>query len=221
MSKLANFLDSHQFEIGDGVILGEREYGGKARQAIARIGYRSVSLANIERVCRAIPPDERNPRLKYSLHVVVYKLPKEKRRAWLERAESEGWTVREFRDNVYGPPGARGRRKFGPRLDFRGLFHEPINEAGVVFLFGMVAKDLGFQVEAVTTGYPDCMGKRETGRGILEEVKIEFEFKASNFKRHSHDPKYCDVIVCWENDWRGSCPLEIIELKAKIKQLPA
>jgi len=30
-----------------------------------------------------------------------------------------------------------------------------VNEQGVVFLFGMIAKELGYMVEAVQTGYPD------------------------------------------------------------------
>jgi hypothetical protein len=34
-----------------------------------------------------------------------------------------------------------------------------VNEQGVVFLFGMVAKELGYMVEVVQTGYPDCEAK--------------------------------------------------------------
>jgi hypothetical protein len=51
------------------------------------------------------------------------------------------------------------------------------------------------------------------------DVKIEFEFKSSNFIRHGHNPDECDVIVCWQNDWKN-CPIEIIELKEEIKKLP-
>jgi hypothetical protein len=43
---------------------------------------------------------------------------------------------------------------FGNPIDFRGLRHEPINENGVVFLFGMVARELGYLVEAVQAGFP-------------------------------------------------------------------
>jgi hypothetical protein len=49
---------------------------------------------------------------------------------------------------------------FGQPIDFRGLRHAPINEQGVVFLFGMVAYELGFIVESVQAGYPDCEAKR-------------------------------------------------------------
>jgi hypothetical protein len=52
------------------------------------------------------------------------------------------------------------RTQYGPFLNFRGLQHAPINEQGVVFLFGMVAFDLGYVVEGVGTGFPDCEAKR-------------------------------------------------------------
>jgi hypothetical protein len=45
---------------------------------------------------------------------------------------------------------------FGPPIDFRGLRHAPINEQGVVFLFGMISYELGFIVEAIHAAYPDC-----------------------------------------------------------------
>jgi hypothetical protein len=40
-------------------------------------------------------------------------------------------------------PSLRGRPTYGQPLDFRGLRHEPVNEQGVVLLFGLVAKELG------------------------------------------------------------------------------
>ncbi|HET8925688.1 MAG TPA: hypothetical protein VFN26_22080, partial [Candidatus Acidoferrum sp.] len=46
------------------------------------------------------------------------------------------------------------RPSYGHPIDFRGLRHEPVNEQGVVLLFGMVAKELGYIVEAVQSGFP-------------------------------------------------------------------
>lgn len=109
-------------------------------------------------------------------------------------------------------------RTFGPPLNFRELRYEPINEAGVIYLFGMVARELGFVVESIATGYPDCDAKRRTSRGLYEAVRIEFEFKASNFATHRHDPAGCDLIVCWEDDW-PNCPVDVLELKDEIKKL--
>jgi hypothetical protein len=111
-------------------------------------------------------------------------------------------------------------RKFGPPLNFRGLRNEPIDEQGVVFLFGMIASEMGFLVESVRTPFPDCRAKRRDERGYYVEVNIELEFKSSNFREHGHDPAGCDLVVCWEHDWPG-CPVEVIALKDAIRSLPA
>lgn len=106
----------------------------------------------------------------------------------------------------------------GDLINFRGLVYSPINEQGVVFLFGKVAGDLNMYVEEIKAGFPDCVGRRFTGRG-WERVAIEFEFTSKAFLTHSHDPEKCDMIVCWEHDWPGA-PLEVIELREVIKDLP-
>ncbi len=115
---------------------------------------------------------------------------------------------------------SRDQTQYGPFLNFRGLQHAPINEQGVVFLFGIVAFDLGYVVEGVGTGYPDCEAKRSvSGRGDLwERIRIEFEFRSRNFLTHGHNPAGCDLIVCWEDNWPG-CPLEVLELKTAIDGL--
>lgn len=107
---------------------------------------------------------------------------------------------------------------YGAFLNFRGLQHAPVNEQGVVFLFGMVCHELGFVVELVRTGFPDCEAKRciDTRRDTWVRVRIEFEFKAANAKVHPRSG--CDLIVCWENDW-PDCPVEVIELKTAIRLL--
>ncbi len=115
---------------------------------------------------------------------------------------------------------ASGGRKFGPFLNFRGLQHAPINEQGVVFLFGMVASELGYAVESVATGFPDCEGKRRI-RGpaeTWERVRIEFEYQSRNFREHGHDANECVLIVCWEHNW-PECPIEVLELRSAILQL--
>lgn len=112
------------------------------------------------------------------------------------------------------------RQVYGAPIEFRKLRHAPINEQGVVFLFGMVSAELGFHVEAVQQGFPDCIAKRcvNERRNLWEQARIEFEYRASNFKLHGHDAAQCDVVVCWENDW-PECPLEVVELKNSIMRL--
>ena len=112
------------------------------------------------------------------------------------------------------------RPTYGNPIDFRGLRHEPVNEQGVVFLFGIVARELGYMVEAVQAGFPDCEAKRQIGAGTWQRVRIEFEFESRNFRDHGHPEDGCDVIVCWRHNW-PECPahLEVVELASVIKSL--
>lgn len=113
-----------------------------------------------------------------------------------------------------------GGRLYGPILNFRGLQHAPINEQGVVFLFGMLAFELGFVVESVGSAFPDCEGKRRVSRrgDMWERVRIEFEYLSRNFRDHGHDPNGADLIICWEHNW-DDCPLEVLELRSAIAEL--
>src|SRR5439155_22607106 len=45
-------------------------------------------------------------------------------------------------------------------------------------------------------------------------VAIEFEYRSRDFRTHKHDPRGCNVIVCWEHNWLLAPPkLEVIELR--------
>ena len=108
--------------------------------------------------------------------------------------------------------------EFGELIDFRGLRHAPINENGVIYLFGMVSHELGFMVEAVHAAFPDCEAKRHIGENRYQRVRIKFEYQSSNFKSHGYDPAGADMIVCWIHDW-PDCPLEVFELRSAIDKL--
>jgi hypothetical protein len=109
---------------------------------------------------------------------------------------------------------------YGEPIDFRGLRHAPINEQGVVYLFGMVSRELGFYIESVKQGFPDCEGKylHDSKRNLWAKARIEFEFRPSSFRQHGHDAAQCDFIVCWINDW-PDCPITVIELSKEILKL--
>ena len=110
---------------------------------------------------------------------------------------------------------------YGEPIDFRGLRHAPINEQGVVYLFGMVSHELGFNVESVQQGFPDCEAKYlyDRRQNLWAKARIEFEFKSSNFLQHGHDAAQCDFVVCWVHDWTD-CPMDVIELKSELRKLP-
>jgi len=137
----------------------------------------------------------------------------------------EDISKREIKQNIPTKPISQNSNKkplqiYGEPIDFRGLRHAPLNEQGVVFIFGKVCKELGFQIEAIQTGFPDCKGKYlyDAKKNQWADALIEFEFKAANFKDHGHDPTQCNFIVCWENDWYD-CPITVIELKTEILKL--
>lgn len=112
------------------------------------------------------------------------------------------------------------RPTYGEPLDFPSLRHEPVNEQGVVLPFGMLAKDLGYVVESVQTGFPDCEAKRQIAPKRWQRVNLEFEYESRNFRDHGHPLTGCDVIVCWRHNW-PDCPahIEVLELSTRIKSL--
>ena len=111
----------------------------------------------------------------------------------------------------------KNRSIVGDLINFRGLVYAPINENGVIFLFGKILDDLHMYIEEIKPGFPDCIARRFTGKG-WERVAIEFEHTSWSFKEHGHKPEDCDIIVCWEHNWKD-CPIEVIELKSEIENL--
>jgi Homing endonuclease associated repeat len=109
------------------------------------------------------------------------------------------------------------RPVYGPSLIPAALAHGPINEAGVVYLFGMLADKLGFVVTRVQTEFPDCEAMWEILPEKWQRVRIEFEYESKNFLRHFHQARECDLIVCWTHNW-PECPLEVVELKREIRR---
>ena len=105
------------------------------------------------------------------------------------------------------------RPVMGPPFYPCALSNAPANEMGVMILFGMLAGELGFQIEAVQGKYPDIEAKRQIQPGRWQRVRIEAEYESRNFALHGHDPEKCDIIVCWRHNW-VKCPkeIEVIEL---------
>jgi hypothetical protein len=71
----------------------------------------------------------------------------------------------------------------------------------------------GFLVTRIQNEYPDGEAMRKVDKERWQRVRIEFEFESRNFRAHNHDPKECDLIVCWAHNW-PECPLPVLELKA-------
>lgn len=84
---------------------------------------------------------------------------------------------------------------------------EPQNEQGVIVEFTRAESLSGYHIVSIQAGFPDAIVERN---GI--EYRAEFEYKTSNFVAHSHDPRDCDIIICWENDL-GVYLLPTLELR--------
>ena len=112
------------------------------------------------------------------------------------------------------------RPLLGAVTQLPGLAHEPVNEMGVILLFGMVAQQLGFIVESVQAGFPDCEARMEMQPGRWQRVRIEFEYESRSFRQHNHDAEQCDLIICWRHNWKGCPPkLQVLELSRMMKDL--
>ena len=104
---------------------------------------------------------------------------------------------------------------YGVPLMPTALAMTPLNEMGVVYLFGAMALDLGFTVTRIQREFPDCEALRRMDDERCQLVLIEFELESRNFLEHRHDPEKCDMIVCWRHNW-PECPIEVLELKAIV-----
>lgn len=121
------------------------------------------------------------------------------------------------------------RVPYAPAMDYDGpvygrplldwpLSFAPTNEAGVMVLFGGLARELGFSVLRMQIGFPDGEVLREIAPNRWQRVRIEFEYESRNFLAHQHPESGCDLIICWRNNW-PECPLEVIALSDYVSAI--
>jgi Homing endonuclease associated repeat len=116
------------------------------------------------------------------------------------------------------PRALEGQPAYGRPLPHAPLSYAPTNEAGVVLLFGSVARELGFVILRAQAEFPDCEAMREIEPNRWQRVRIEFEYESRNFFEHMHQAGDCDLIVCWSHNW-PDCPLEVLELESVLERL--
>jgi hypothetical protein len=90
---------------------------------------------------------------------------------------------------------------YGDPIDFRGVRHAPVDIGGVIFLFGMIARELGFHVEALSSGFPRCEAKRQLAPGKWARLRIDFELESRHFRDAGRNPATVDLIICWRDTW--------------------
>jgi hypothetical protein len=84
-------------------------------------------------------------------------------------------------------------------------------ESNVLSEFLTNAEILGYKVLHTQNTFPDLVLLKGA-----TPIRAEVERSASDFFRHGHDPKACDLIVCWDNDWVDS-PLPVLELQTALE----
>lgn len=89
---------------------------------------------------------------------------------------------------------------------------QPSNEMETVILLATMQKEYGIQIKSAQRPFPDMLIDINGN-----PFSVEIEYKASNFIKHKHDPRKCDLIICWiddiENDTgQQDFPLPIIQL---------
>ncbi len=124
--------------------------------------------------------------------------------------------LKNFLYDTLPPPSAETVPEQAGILGSTGLLFDPENELGVVSIFSMYHRELGFPfIVKIQSGFPDATVISDDA----ETVVIEFEYKASNFIQHDHPPDGCDLIVCWENDLSQAIGPEILSLKDKMREI--
>lgn len=88
----------------------------------------------------------------------------------------------------------------------------PENEFGVIILWGRLYPYLGLELLECNHAFPDFIMKTPHGKII----RVELEFKSSNFLTHKHPIDQCDLIICWIKD-KKNLDIEIIELRHLFK----
>lgn len=76
----------------------------------------------------------------------------------------------------------------------------PTNEAETIELYKLVQGWLGWRIVHLQTAFPDAIIENRNGAQLV----AEFEYRASNFRNHRHDPAGCDLIICWRHDWSSA-----------------
>ena len=120
---LQHFMVAVPYALGDWMNYGEErrkkspEWGEKLDQAMAGTGQARHTLMNASYVCRAVSPDVRreSPSPTHTAEVAPLEAPDQRR--WLIKASTEGWTVRELRQNLRA---ARRERVIAGQAELKG-----------------------------------------------------------------------------------------------------
>lgn len=111
------------------------------------------------------------------------------------------------------------RSPFEGVSNFEGILRAPETEQEVIILFSKLSQHLKMKIESVSTRYPDAYVRIKKGEDWITRT-VEFEINSSDFESHRHDPKECDIIICWNDDWDGKPNrVEVVELRKELIEI--
>jgi Homing endonuclease associated repeat len=90
-------------------------------------------------------------------------------------------TALTARASTLRPTSFHGRPAYGRPLPHAPMSYAPTNEAGVVLLFGSVARELGFVITRVQSEFPDCEAMRQVGRTAGKGSALNLNTRAAAF----------------------------------------
>lgn len=94
--------DQARWLLGDlALALTNRVGDAEANRRLSAQGHHQPTLAAAVNVCAAVPHAIRRPGLSWSHHVEVARMDRPAMAVWLERAETEGWSVRDLRAAIH------------------------------------------------------------------------------------------------------------------------
>lgn len=133
---------------------------------------------------------------------------------WEYRAKIENWIYKELM------PEKREKieREVIEEIIIRTIWNfldvfGPTKEKGVVWLFDLYKKELGFgrSHNAFGSGYDAEIEKGD------KEIRVEFEKTTGDFLDHGHDPKNVDLVICWRKT--AQIPVPVLELSKELPKL--
>lgn len=106
--------------------------------------------------------------------------------------------------------------------NFEGICRAPQTEQETIILFSKLSQHLKMKIESVSTRFPDAYIRVKKGDRWITKA-AEFELYSSKFAVHIKQMakgKPCDMIICWEDDWKDKPKnLEVIELKKELEEI--
>jgi len=94
---VVDLWDVRMWRLGYMLLEGERRFGEDYACVLDPDKFHEVTYRKARYICSRFPPDRMRRVLSFSHHEAVAKLDPPEQDAWLDRAESEGWTRNELR----------------------------------------------------------------------------------------------------------------------------